>query len=57
MKKKSSFYKHFKMKPAKDESARHENAESKKKEAMETMLESKGYVELESGKMVKRKKK
>jgi hypothetical protein len=55
MKKKSSFYKHFKMKPAKDESARHENAESKKKEAKETMLESKGYVELKSGKMVKRK--
>jgi len=55
MKKKSSFYKHFKMKPANNESARHENAESKKKEAKENMLESKGYVELKSGKMVKRK--
>ena len=57
MKKKSSFYKNFKMKPAKDESARHENAESKMKEAKETMFETKGYVESESGKMLKKKKK
>jgi len=54
MKKKSSFYKYFKKKPA-DLTKKHENVEMKKKEAKETMLESKGYVELKSGKMVKRK--
>lgn len=54
MKKKSSFYKHFKKKPA-DLTKKHENIESKRKESKETMLESKGYVELKSGKMVKRK--
>jgi len=56
MKKKSSFYKYFKKKPGKDESERHESSESKREEAKETMLESKGYVELESGKMFKKKK-
>jgi hypothetical protein len=56
MKNKSSFYKNFKKKTAKDESKKHEGSESKRNEAKETMLESKGYVELKSGKMFKKKK-
>jgi hypothetical protein len=41
------------MKKTKDESKKHENAESMKSEGKETMMEKKGYKETTSGKMVK----